>query len=178
MGFLIAVASLGYRAWALGHMGYRRIWPYWLQQSSCLFSVWFLGDLSKSSAELLSAYPPSDSFFHTEIGLSPLPSQGYHSLSASSQSCLTVDHSCGMLCTLGGLTPYQLLPPSLLWGYHFLCPSLEGSWDLVLTPFLSHFMPCSWETTSIPGALYIYYLSIHLTICQWLPILISPELTP
>ena len=33
------------------------------------------------------------------------------------------------------------------------------SCDLVLTPFLSHFMPCSWEITSIPGALYIYYLS-------------------
>ena len=52
------------------------------------------------------------------------------------------------------------------------------SWDLVLIPFLSHFMPCSWEITFIPGTLYIYYLSIYLTICQWLPILISPELTP
>ena len=146
----------------------------------CLFSVWFLGDLSKSSAKLLSAYPPSDSFFRTESGLSPLPSRGYHSLSASSQSCLTVDPSlCGMLCILGGLIPYQLLPPSLLWGYHSLCRSLEGSCFMRLGPNpLSLSLYALLMGDHIHSRSSIYLLSIYLTICQWLPILISPELTP
>lgn len=93
-----------------------------------------------------------------------LPSQGYHSLSASSHLVLDWSLLWNALVPLGGLTPHQLLPPSLLEDTHFFV-LLKVHVDLVPTPFSLTLCPAHGRSHPFQElCISVIYLSTYLSV--------------